>query len=655
MTLENLRKGIILLLAFLMFFSSAQAGTVTRQFDKTTILPDGSLVVTLTVDVTGETFYAIDETIPSGWTLLGLGSGLTESLGHIKCVIIEGASDTTYNYTLKAPGQWGVTTFGGEYMFEGMAMALAIGGQKQVTVGGCTTDSQCPNGICCNGVCVQPFCSSQADCGTGHICINPSTCQAQCVIGCEENSNCLPMQICYLNACVDVECFSDSDCDDAQALTIDTCLDPGTVNAMCDYTSIECNSSLDCDDSDSSTRDACQNSGTVQAQCTHTTITECLNEDDYCPLGCSSSNDSDCISVCGNGNVDAGETCGNCPQDVKCSAGELCCNDACVLPACNADSDCDDAKQCTTDTCKNPGTCSSQCFFKKIPKCKEPDPNPPVDEIFLEIEGSCLNIPLRLNVTDYQGKPLEGVTIELVKDRAVMETRVTDSTGKLSYLLTDQGQYTFYATKEDYLASSKRTMVKTCKAPQVTSQESLYTGEQQLITVVAEDGNIVKDYEIKLTYPDNTTKMIKVEDDIAYVPVTETGTYTATVETGSYSQSISFQAQKPMQLIPPLDQDQKTAVKTLFGEDTAETPNYLLLWILAIAVISGLIIYLTRIKPPWFRAFMAVSYTLFPLVVNMYSNSLWLAFIAIAIQTLILMALLFNQANKEFVKRKPAA
>jgi hypothetical protein len=52
-----------------------------------------------------------------------------------------------------------------------------------------------------------------------------------------------------------------------------------------------------------------------------------------------------------------------------CGAGELCCNDECVAPACSADTDCSDGNDCTTDTCSGGGTCGAGCDNTPIPDC----------------------------------------------------------------------------------------------------------------------------------------------------------------------------------------------------------------------------------------------------------------------------------------------
>ena len=64
-----------------------------------------------------------------------------------------------------------------------------------------------------------------------------------------------------------------------------------------------------------------------------------------------------CISlvtgVCGNGIVEGGENCSNCPRDVWCAENQLCLAGRCETPECKFDDDCHDFDPCTIDTCHN--------------------------------------------------------------------------------------------------------------------------------------------------------------------------------------------------------------------------------------------------------------------------------------------------------------
>lgn len=56
---------------------------------------------------------------------------------------------------------------------------------------------------------------------------------------------------------------------------------------------------------------------------------DCTSEGKICQNGA-------CVASCGNGQVDAGETCSSCPADAGCAAGQVCQNNACVVLCGNA-------------------------------------------------------------------------------------------------------------------------------------------------------------------------------------------------------------------------------------------------------------------------------------------------------------------------------
>ncbi len=130
------KKAILLFAICILVAGNACASTVARSFSATTVQPGADLTVTLTVDITGsETFYAIDELVPSGWTVKDSGTGSAEHTGHVKWVEIQGAKNTTLTYTVTAQSEPGTATFAGTYMFEGMPNEAQMAGQTQVSVG----------------------------------------------------------------------------------------------------------------------------------------------------------------------------------------------------------------------------------------------------------------------------------------------------------------------------------------------------------------------------------------------------------------------------------------------------------------------------------------------------------------------------------------
>jgi hypothetical protein len=118
------------------FVVNGTVDTVTRE------LPDNasagaSITVNLTVDVeTGARYYVIDEIVPTGWTVSATSGGAyTSETGHVKWIVIGGAADTVYSYTVLVPANAsGTYTFDGVYRFEGMTAEATILGDTTVNV-----------------------------------------------------------------------------------------------------------------------------------------------------------------------------------------------------------------------------------------------------------------------------------------------------------------------------------------------------------------------------------------------------------------------------------------------------------------------------------------------------------------------------------------
>jgi len=128
---------LLCIYSFLLIIPLCQASSVTRTFSKTTAIPNENINVNLTVSITSgqDTYYAIDESYPSGWTVMSTSGDLNQS-GHIKWAIIQGAVSTNQTYVIRAPAGAGTYTFSGTYMFNTTyPNELAILGQSQVAVG----------------------------------------------------------------------------------------------------------------------------------------------------------------------------------------------------------------------------------------------------------------------------------------------------------------------------------------------------------------------------------------------------------------------------------------------------------------------------------------------------------------------------------------
>jgi cysteine-rich repeat protein len=105
-----------------------------------------------------------------------------------------------------------------------------------------------------------------------------------------------------------------------------------------------------CDDGVACTTDTLANPGTCMAACSHTTITMPKNGDGCCPAGATHATDTDCPASCGDGVVEAGETC---DTAIKTGAG-------------SCPTTCNDGIACTKDALVSGGTCQAVCTFTPI-------------------------------------------------------------------------------------------------------------------------------------------------------------------------------------------------------------------------------------------------------------------------------------------------
>lgn len=221
------------------------------------------------------------------------------------------------------------------------------------------------------------------------------------------------------------ECLRDSECDDSDSCTVDSC--SGTPK-KCSNTAVvscisnddccptgcsynddndcpaqdECSTDSDCDDGSASTKDECK--GTPKT-CYHTTITSCIDNDNYCPSNCNYNNDNDCPEVdecstdsdCDDNDdstwddctgtpkrcINTLKTCAErngdiCATDEVCPTGFIaasntnrCCSTTCeVEDLCSTDSECDDDNPCTNDICS--GT-PKVCLNTVIVQCSDGD------------------------------------------------------------------------------------------------------------------------------------------------------------------------------------------------------------------------------------------------------------------------------------------
>lgn len=137
-------------------------------------------------------------------------------------------------------------------------------------------------------------------------------------------------------------------------------------NSVIDYGEI-CDPPSSCPaaETDCASADACAiphltgSAAACTASCVYERITACAFEaDGCCPVGCDTTNDSDCSPVCGNGVLETGETCDRAAADANA-----------VCPT-----DCDDHNSCSVDSMVgSPSTCDVVCERDWIALCKDGD------------------------------------------------------------------------------------------------------------------------------------------------------------------------------------------------------------------------------------------------------------------------------------------
>jgi hypothetical protein len=135
------------------------------------------------------------------------------------------------------------------------------------------------------------------------------------ILHCENNCELLDNSICCDEKCKELVCAIDTDCDDGNLCTIDTCINTDPCDVHCIYNpkecpldqiccegicqEPECKTNNDCvvSNDDLCNLDVCTNEGTCEAQCAHPKQTLCLYNDGCCPNGCNGLNDNDCCIV----------------------------------------------------------------------------------------------------------------------------------------------------------------------------------------------------------------------------------------------------------------------------------------------------------------------------------------------------------------------
>lgn len=270
------------------------------------------------------------------------------STNPIRALVFDSNTVTLVQYRIDEAGQWNAMTqvVDNPHLWEGVWDASALSGGNHtievqatsnsgtrtdfitVEVEGCSTDSDCDDGLYCNGV---------------ENCID-NICQDGTPVDCNDNINCTDDSCNEINDVCD-NIPNDANCDDGIYCNgLETCDSsndclPGTP-VTCTDDLLFCNGDEICDEG----------------------IDSCISTGNPCLEGSSCNEDSNMCepSTCPNGTCDEGEDCSSCPKDcISGSGGGTC--DACFKGKC--DGICNPKKEtsacsdCVQSWCCGDGIC----------------------------------------------------------------------------------------------------------------------------------------------------------------------------------------------------------------------------------------------------------------------------------------------------------
>lgn len=119
----------------ILIFNEEKESRIKRIIEKSEIKPGEIIRVTLDVSIKGEeTYYAAEEYLPLGWTIIEDGGGSTADPNRLAWVVIQDAENTKYTYTIKAPDREEEYIASGIYMFEGDTTPITTKGDSEIKV-----------------------------------------------------------------------------------------------------------------------------------------------------------------------------------------------------------------------------------------------------------------------------------------------------------------------------------------------------------------------------------------------------------------------------------------------------------------------------------------------------------------------------------------
>jgi len=113
----------------------------------------------------------------------------------------------------------------------------------------------------------------------------------------------------------------------------------------------------------------------------------------------------------------------------------------------------------------------------------------------MEIAGNCVGQDIEVTVLNSFGNPTKGAEVRVVKDNKTVEKQVTEEGGKLLFSFEEEGEYSFYANKRNYLQNMKKVDLAECdegeEGPGITEPVGPVSGQGESLcaNVDCDDGN----------------------------------------------------------------------------------------------------------------------------------------------------------------------
>jgi len=244
-----------------------------------------------------------------------------------------------------------------------------------------TDGDPCAGGLCCAGECRAGDCCAAAVCQDGNPCTTNTCDSYNCTTAnnsapCDDGNECTDLSTCTDGACPDGaplddmtacsagggvccggtcqtgNCCVDQDCNDDNPCTDEPCIANACANSP---NTVPCDDGRECTVGDTCSDGSCQ-SGPDQPD-----LTACESGTGVCCTGDCQTGECCTDSDCDDGEeCTVGEACvsGSCQAGsavldlTACASGTgVCCAGACETGDCCQDSHCDDANDCTDDTC----------------------------------------------------------------------------------------------------------------------------------------------------------------------------------------------------------------------------------------------------------------------------------------------------------------